>query len=344
MAENNTREMLTESECRNTEVVIAKYLDTLTEASRSRICAKLMRDEIFDYEKKLGKQIFDMSPEELAPLVIDVAKPINGKNKEMITSATLASTRTHMSNVFDFYIKHGKVIENPFRNEALNNESLAQMADSQVKRLTLKEFNAAIALLYEKNWKERAEYIECILLMYFCGFATASEILSFKEEHIDFNEKTVKFPGKVIHLSDRCFDLLVKIHNTDIIQVEIGRDNVKTYVLSSYDGSYFKMMGYGEKARTCDKRDIRDAQTMINRYVRECAEDAGCTMNYHMIYNLGFYYHTVKAWGKEEANRVIMSKQIRADIEKLKKLAANYGAAYANYSVFRRKLSKYVVE
>ena len=140
----------------------------------------------------------------------------------MKTRRNSAETNTVMNNysldqvlviyrkVFDYYIEEFEVIKNPFRNPKLRGTELYNRLYENKERFSWEMVEDIIRKLHSGDNQARADYIELIMLLYYNGFENATEIVEMQERDVNHKMKAVLLPGKTIHLSDRCYNLLTK--------------------------------------------------------------------------------------------------------------------------------------
>lgn len=299
-----------------TKQLFDEFFADMDENSLKKIKPQADRPELYAYEKKIGKQFIDMNADEL----IDMVNTFE-HNGFPISYATYDSLSVLYRKIFEYYIDHYELIRNPFNAKTMRGVEAYKRLKSVRKTITKQDLEDVISQIYKTNSEDRATYITSILLLYYNGFKNAEEIVSFKEKDIDFEAKTVSLGGRIAKLDDRCFDLMVRVHNMEKM---IGWRG--DFVMMPWRDSYFKFSIRPAEVAVFDKRDLNDACNLINRVISErVRRGLGCDLDGRALYFLGFYDWLVEQYGEEKANYMILSKRDHDAIEDLKASAKMYG-------------------
>lgn len=198
----------------------------------------------------------------------------------------------------------------------------------------------AISEIYKTHETDRAKYIECILRLYYNGFERAEEIVMLKESMIDFKTGVARLSGRVVHMDQQCFSLLVEIHNMTVMKGWRG-----DYVMASWQNSYFKFPIRPREEAGFNNRPFNEVCNLINRTIAErIRKGLHFDINYRMLYFLGFYDYLVKTYGKERANQILTSSRVREDIVDLENAARVYGITKLTSSQIKRSMRPFICE
>ena len=308
-------------ECRRskTKDYINSYLSTKPEKTRIKIQKMIDRDEVYQYEEKLGKSIFEMDTDEIIRMLQTFNRRSRGKTK--ISYNTIVAIISLYRGFFDWYIYNVEVIRNPFNSKKLRGRSIEHIYTEEKKeKISQKKIEDAIKALRKRENEEYADYCEMLIRMYFEGFANTLDIVSLKEEDMDHERKTVTIRGKEHPLSDCLYELLVKIHNMEYFPAYRGE-----YTLVQHDGSYLKFPT--RESFTDVERDSVYWQQYLSRlFKNKIAPCFDIRVNYRNIYLCGLYEKIAEKYGKERTDEMIVSIGDRESNTILEKEADDYGA------------------
>ena len=305
--------------------------------------ATLDRKELYNYEAEIGKPLFEMNVEELRGLLAKY-RTVNGNPAPARYQSTHQIT-SMLRGLFDFYINHedGEIIRNPWSDPRLRGAELVKYLASVTDNdnedaapFSKQKMDAIIADIYANYPKERAQYIECIMQMFYCGFADAKEILLCKKIESGNLAVTDKH---IVRIKDRCRELMEAVHNMQIMPA----DGNYTPIMESWDGSYLKFPTNIKDSGGNDARDIDSMRAkvyeVINKWV---CKNLGYDFNYRTLYMLGFYDNLVEQYGEERTQRLITSTFNQEDVDTMKSAARKYGLYMENISHIKRNLMRFV--
>ena len=282
-----------------TKEYLDQYLAARPEKTSQKIRSMIDRHEVYDYEEKIGKSIFEMSVDE----IIDMMKTFRrrGAQKSKLSTKTYDVICSLFRSFFSWYIDEVEVIKNPFNSPEFKAKYKNILTDVRVIGVTKESITKAINRLYSNENRDYAEYCEAIVRMAYEGFATTHDIVFLKESDIDILRRSVTIRGREHLLSSKLYELLVSIHNKDEMPAPRG-----VFAMISFEGSYFK---FPTRESFVDvKREAVFWQSYISRLFRSkitpCFES---TVSFRDIYIYGFYEHIVRKYGREEAERMILS-------------------------------------
>lgn len=324
MAKKNTKEILDE--------FFKDAEGTYLTAYRKRID----NEKLYNYEKQIGKELISMDADECIKLL----EIINEKENVPFMTAHSSSNqmKTIFRRIFDYYSDKYELINNPFNDRKMKTNISKNLKDGKTV-LNLDYVNDCIKKIHTNLEPDQADYVELIILLFYCGFADAKEIVTMQPEMVNQKRKTVCMNGKTIYLSDRCLYLLTKFH--EMYQL-IGNNNRK-YALVSWHGSYFKFKTQKENPESIDHRTEQYVCDFINRTISTSLNRKYNTnLNYSNLYWLGFYDYLVGKYGKEETKKILTSVRDQDDVDKLVSTSKEYGVKDCNISHLKNYLMPYI--
>lgn len=326
MAVKPTKELFDEYFAEKPENVVAKTRSTID------------RKEVYDYEKKIGKQLIDMNVDELFDM-LSTFRSIRKKNEQCAVSfSSLSQIFSSYRALWNFYIEHYEVIKNPWYDKRMRGTNAALRISEHKEAFTKEKLDSIIKYIHDSYMiMEKADYVECIILLFYEGFARAEEIVALKESDINFKTREINLPNKKIKLSKRCFQLLKQIHE---MEDYIGWHGVNKMV-SWHDG-YFKYSIRPSNEIDFQDRTEMEITTYVNRRLTDVGKELKIGFNYNLIYFLGFYDRLCEYFGAEQTNDIIYSVRDSENAAKLISFAKEYGVAETNVTVLKNKLRVYV--
>lgn len=308
----------------STKELLDGYFESIkdTGANIKKLRAMIDKPELYDYEKEIGKELIDMDVDDLFGLVKRLYNNTkDGKKISFMTSHnSYDSFASLLRAIFNYYIDTVQPIKNPLYDKRMKGVEAARRLSEGTEAFTKEMVDDIISKLHADYEVDKADYVEMIMLMYYCGFETAAEIVDLKEEMIDHRERTVDLPGRTIQLSNRLHKLLVKFDKMNEIQ------GWRTDSLVPYNGGYFKFLVKPSKVDTFDERPKAFVCDMINRVIATHVNYKYNTkINYSSLYWLGFYDYLVKTYGQEETDNLIDSYKDFEAATKILGAAKDYG-------------------
>ena len=321
-----------------TKEVFNRYYETIPKSTEERGRAQVDRAELYEYEKTLGKSIFDMDVDELFGLLVTFRSIRTG---ELLTKQTYMLISTVYRALWNYYIDNVEVIKNPWNDKRMRGSALI---DGIMKQLPQKQETityATIEDIIRKIYNDAtigehtAKYAECLIMLIYDGFATTKEIVELQESDIDFDNKEVHFPHKVVKLQDKTLDLLKWVHNLGVIDTPKGM-----MVAKPYKGGYFKLIIRASREYDVDSRDKADfARALSHKMLDVIRYKQISNISQRNIYLLGFYDFLVEQLGNESVQEIITSKKNQEDNMELAKYAKEYGVIEKRMSVLKDALT-----
>lgn len=321
----------------DTKKIFDMYYEDVPENTVKKTRRQVDRDEVYLYEKKINKRLFDMDADDLIGYFVYC---FNNENKTCNFSyLSIPKIASMYRNIWNFYIENIEIIKNPWNNKKMKGKELLKRISCSKKALTFEILQDKINNLYNEYPSNSyiPKYIECLLLLFYNGFSTANEIISLKKDMINFKTKEVKLRGRTLQLSDRCFELLEYVHGLDDVHSTKAK-----YKAVSYHGGYFKVIIRESSVDNFQDESIVKVASTINRKIKlSINNDFNLEINYRNIFLLGFFDYIVKKIGKEHAIEIITSVRNEKDIEELMRYAREYGINSCNISYIKKTLEPF---
>ena len=322
----------------STKQLIDSYFKSLEGTPAEKQRAIIDKTELYDYEKRIGKELIDMDVDDLFGLINELNNKKNGKNIPFMTAHYSFDHLTVLLRaIFNFYIDTVEPIKNPLYDKRMRGKEATKRLAQDKETLRFDYVQSIIDKVHIDVTEDRADYVELIMLLYYSGFENAEEIATFKGCAINHRNRTVVMPGRTVQLTDRCYELLQKFANIDEL-VEW-----RTYYLTTYKDGYFKFIVQEKQLDGFDNRDIRSICNMINRQISVYVNQPYNTkINFSILYWLGFYDSIVKKYGEKETNKMLLSFRDSADVTRLMNCARDYGVKVDNISHLKRFLRPFI--
>ena len=297
------------------------------------------RPEVYAFEKKIGKQLVEMDIEELFQMILSFDGNRNYKNSSFkIGYSSYDQIASMYRSIFNYYIDNVKPIKNPFNDKRMKGMEAAKRLSQNKEPFSIDIVNDVIKKMHNDIDTNHANYYECIMLLYYNGFAKGEEIALLDEDMISPKDKTVRLPGRTIQLSDRCFELLEFVHNME--DIEGWRGNL---VMATWQGHYFKYIVREKGVQKLQERPVGEIANVINRaIVVNVKNKYKVDVGYRILYLLGFYDFMVNKFGKDRVRELITSVRNPECTADLVGAARNYGVVVDNVSHLKKWLRPFI--
>lgn len=299
------------------------------------------RPEVFRYEEQIGKQVFDMDVDELFDMIQTFGdnRRVKGEGVHFgISYASYDQIASLFRQIFNWYADNVKLIRNPWNDKRMRGVEASKRLAQGKETFTTETMNDIIQKVRDFYDDDRADYTELTILLFYCGFAEAIEVAEMKERDIDFKRHNVRISGRTVHLSDRCFELLCKVHNMSDLGGWRG-----DYVMASWNDSYFKFAIRPKEEKAFNDRTPVQVSAQINQIILTMVKKKlNVNINYRMLYLLGFYDFICEKVGKDKAKEILTSSRDKDDVRDFRNLANIYGMNVASDSHLKRSLRPFV--
>lgn len=319
----------------STKELLDMFFAETSREGKSNNRAILDRDELYAYENSISRELIEMNAQEIVGLV-NAIYCTTKDGKGMVYSGNKFSTYEKLVSLinrfFDWYNKKAQtlgvtLVYNPCNDDMLKGKGFRAAMSKDKDVLTFEVVQKAINIARE-NDKEKADYYELIILLFYNGFENPEEVVAMQENMIDHDKHRVLLPGRTVQVSDRCYELLVKIHNMSVMQSSVYN---KTFEMVSWHDSYMKFSVLSSKVDEFQDKDIKRVQGKITRLLtKEFFDLCSLKLDYTTLYRLGLYDFIVKQYGLIEANKMITAQYDIEGQEKIATAAKLYGRQIDN--------------
>ena len=325
----------------STKKLFDEYFKNLgkTETYIKKIHSQVDRSEVYEYEKEIGKQLIDMNVDEIFNMLLTFKGNRNLKKADYsITYASWTQISSRYRDIFNYYIDNYEVIKNPFHDKRMKGTEAYKRLAKDKEPFTTEKMEKIILDLKRDFPPDRADYLECVIRLFYEGFANAQELVMLDECMIDFKFKTITLPGRIIQLSNRTFYLLTLIHDSFKIS-----GSHEEYLLEPWQDHYFKYVIRKKQAKKFQDKNIYEAGNMINRIIIVNVKNKyGIDVNLRTFYLLGFYNHLVEKYGEERTYELITSVRNSVDANELTTTAKLYGMNFGNVTLLKKSLRIFI--
>ncbi len=296
--------------------------------------SQIDRQEVYDYEKKIGKQLIEMDVDELFGMVKTFNRNGDSTSPGLGISYNSYNQIAYMYRaLWDFYIDNVEVIQNPWNSYKMSGRQASEILLMDREPFSVEFVENIITQIRDDFDEPHANYYECILRLYLEGFSKAEEIVLLDKDMIQ-DGKAIKLPRCTVKLSDRCYELLEFVNKLDIMPGWRG-----DYIMVQWHGYYFKYIIRPSNIDSFQKRTMRDVANLINRAVSvNVKEKYGADIGYRALYILGFYESLRKQFGTKRTKELILSERNSNDTEELMDAAGKYGYITDSVSYLKRDL------
>ena len=322
----------------DTRELLDEYFKTRPETTVRKIRSQIDRQELYDFERKIGKPLVDMDAMEVAEMIKTFT------NKSFSTKVYKVSFRTYdtilsfIRDFFNWYIDNHEVIKNPCNDKRIKGRNVLHLFEDTTDIFTKDSMEDAIQKIRDTQIDEYADYQEAIIRMFYEGFPESIDIVNLKEEDVNHEKKTAIVRGREIQLSDRLYELLKKINRMEDYPAYRG-----SYMMMSYRGSYFKFPTREKFKGEFNERPPEYWASYISRiFNREIKIKLDININARTLYLRGFYDYIVENYGQEETDRIIMSVRSPEDAKKMMAIAEKYGVQEQNVTTLKKLLMQFV--
>lgn len=323
---------------KDTASLLDEYFTTRPETTAKKIRGQIDRPELYAYEKEIGKPLVDMESQEIAEMIKTFSNKSFSNKVYKMSYRTYNTLLSILRDFFNWYIDNYEVIKNPCNDKKIKGRNVVALFADDVKIFDKDAMEEAIERIRNDQIEEYADYQEAIIRMFYEGFPEAIDIVNLKEDDVNHEKKTAIVKGREIKLSDRLYELLVKINHMDEYPAHRG-----SYLLLSYRGSYFKFPTRAKFEKEFNDRPPEYWAGHISRlFNRDIKNKLDININARTLYLRGFYDFMVDTVGKEETDRLIMSIRNSDDSRKIMSLAEEYGVVEQNVTTLKKVLMPFV--
>lgn len=298
------------------------------------------KPELYAYEIEIGKELIDMDIDELFGLIREIRNKRRGKQVEYIIShSSYEQISSILRAVFNYYIDNVEVIKNPFNDKRMRGMEAVKRLSEGLDIFSWENVEDIIKRLHEDMSCDEADYIELIILMYYCGFKNAEEIITLKGDMVNHDDHTVNMSdGRVVWLTDRCYELLMKFDSLDTI----SRWRTDFSLVPWHDGM-FKFIVRPSQVYNVNGRSLKEMSTKLNHIISVQVNDRYNTrINYRILYLLGFFDFIVEKYGENRTKEMFSSYRNSDDVKAILDAAKEYNLNMDSISQIKRAMSPFI--
>ncbi len=322
----------------DTDRLLDEYFKTRPETTARKIRGQIDRPELYAYEQKIGKPLVDMESQEITEMIKTFSNKTYSNKVYKISYRTYDTLLSILRDFFNWYIDNYEVIKNPCNDKRIKGRNVMSLFVDGDQIFDKNAMEEAIERIRNSQIDEYADYQEAIIRMFYEGFPEAIDIVNLKEGDVNHKKKTTIVRGREIRLSDRLYELMVKINHMEEYPAHRG-----SYLMMSYRGSYFKFPTRAKFEKEFNERPPEYWAGHISRiFNRDIKNKLDININARTLYLRGFYDFVVREVGQEETDRLIMSVRNSEDTKKIMALAEQYGVVEQNVTTLKKVLMPFV--
>lgn len=321
-----------------TKVLMDEFFESPEYCSRKTMRSLIDRNELYRYEEIINKQFFDMSVDDLIGLIKYFAEIKADKNGNIAINLSSNQFLSLCRSMFNWYIDNEEIIKNPFNNVRLKSRNVEKVLSEYHETVTWDTIQNIIGFIRRDYDQNRADYIECLIHLFYCGFSNVEEIVLLTKKDIDFRNRSVRLRGRTCPLTERCYELLIKVHSMESMPGERG-----DYLMLTWRDYYFKYPIRPSREFDFDDRECKEVSAILTRHISEYINKKYKTkLNHDTLFYLGFYNYIVEKIGEARAREIITSYRVSKDTNQLMELADAYGINPDSVFRLKGKLKMYV--
>lgn len=323
---------------KDTASLLDEYFATRPETTAKKIRGQIDRPELYLYEKTIGKSLVEMESQDIAEMIKTFTNKTYSNKVYKMSYRTYDTLLSILRDFFNWYIDHYEVIKNPCNDKKIKGRNVISILSDDVKVFDKEALEESIARIRNDQIEEYADYQEAIIRMFYEGFPEAIDIVNLKEKDINHKKKTAIVRGREIQLSDRLYELLVKLNHMEEYPARRGN-----YSFLSYHGSFFKFPTRAKFENEFNARAPEYWAGHISRvFNRDIKNKLDININARTLYLRGFYDFMVDSIGQEDTDRLIMSIRNSEDSRKIMEIAKEYGIVEQNVTTLKKVLMPFV--
>lgn len=308
----------------STKELITRYIDSeLDDATQYKLRGHIDRDELYEYEEKIGKQLVDMSLEEILDMIFSF-RPVNVPSgaKKSLSKRTINELISRYRAVIYYYSENiaDAPINNPLRSNAKTSKLVGERMAKR-DRFDHDDYVELIQSIRSSYSEEYANYLECLVVLLYSGVTSLNELVTIKREQINYEEKCIEMQDRTIMLSDRCVELLEFV---DLVKEIQG--GMFVYKMVGWHGSVIKIptriQRTIEEIDTCTKEEFA---YRVGKQINRLREVSDLCVNAYDIVMVGFYDYLVDRYGYDEIREAFVEHGGKRSAEILAKEAPARG-------------------
>ena len=322
---------------KSTLQIMEEYLATLSPASQSKRRMQLIRPEVFEYEKKIGKSLFEMNVTEVLDMFRTFVITNKGVDRYFSTS-TYDGVKNMFLNLFDYYSRNYQPLNNPLREPEARALTGLKYVTSGMRVANKDEVERAIQRVYEITTPERGRYTECCARLFYEGVHDVYDILQMKADMVDLEHHAIHFPDYTVRLTPRTFELLQYIHGLDAMP-----GSRKDFAMVPWHDGYFKYPVLQTAVAEVDSRNYQQVSSNFNASItRMLKDDDGNSISYRHLYMLGTYDALAERFGRKALNAYLLGEVGGITKQQFIEALVEHGVTVQSPYQYRRLLFPYI--
>ena len=287
----------------DTKQFIDEFFEANTDINQNKTKKSIDRPEVYKFEKEKGKKLLEMNPDELLEM-ISTFKQKNSKHLGRSIALSSYSMIAYMfRRLWEYYNEMSdSPIRNPWYSRKLKGAEARKYLAGSAEVMSKNDFDEIISDIHGAFDTEMANYLECVVLLFFYGIQRPAEIPMIKEPDINFKSRTIYLYGRSIKISDRALYLLQYVHKLNAMP-----GFKYDFVAASWHDSYFKFIIRESNLADFQNTDINKLSIKLSQLFTRITKEIGKNILPGQVYNLGLYLRLVDKYGEDDASIMVMS-------------------------------------
>ena len=318
-----------------TKEIFDEFFETTTDDCKRKVRPSVDRPELYVYEEKVGKQFYAFTTDEVYDMLQTFQSLSKSKNVPLRPRTFVILIGWYRRICDSFFGKHPDCVHiNPYRGKDMTQEAITRRVIGWGKSLDIDKVNDVITIMYKEMFLTVALYNDCLINLFLCGISSSEEIASIKEDDVDFDNHVITINDRAVVITDRCAELLHKVHAMS--EMEGGRRN---FNMLPWRGSYLRFASKENAVFSLDSRTPREMAQYINIRFQNIRKVTEIDITPRKVFELGFYLHLVDKYGEERMRQMVEENE---SAEVLVDEAKAYGIASNWVSPIRQLLLEYI--
>ncbi len=322
-----------------TKDAVEKYLSENPNAEKVKYY--LDREEIFEYEAELGKQLLEMNADEIIVLLSRLRNQRNGKKYSMYNYERILVMWRAFANWYsrEVEIIAPHIASDPKLRRKQLTAALSEKDGVRKNKISQNDIDQIISKMQDNEVGVEADYCESVIWLIYCGVKNIREIIEIETDMVDLDAKTIRFEDRSVHLTDRCVDLLRQISAIDTY-----KGYRKTlYAFKYRPESFFPLFGTEKMADNIENRNLTYLSEQLTQKVMRKVKKYNEHIILRDIYFLGFV-HYLRSNVSETDLKIMIGLDEGEDnkssqyARKFLNLVMNYGAIDTDISRLKSRI------
>lgn len=310
--------------------------------------SNIVKPLLFAYEKEIGKTLPDMDSGEMVELIFRYVRG-EYKNQPYISPSYLDTIVSTLRGIMDWYCSNIDLNYNSVFSDkqTFKSGNLLLVVIDKAGRITWNHIENIISNLHNDpaiNYHiegvkyTRADYIELVMRLFYCGFRNAQEIIEVTDSDIEY--KKCNLLDRQIILDDRTWELITGFHNQYMLAIP-NYNSVIRHKLYSWHNSYFKFIVQSGKSESFNSKQFQEISMLISRAIKNMVGERYSTgICANSLRWLGIHDRLAKKIGETELSNIILNKSRLGDSQLNKALKDEN--LHQNLRTVRRHLLQFI--